>query len=101
MDVVEKRYESYLNKVNIGRSIGNVIERESKPRKIGYISRMMSSFPDEAETTILNALDNCWITVTLKVAAHEEEYDDKRPYANQQPLVMSGLTTTGGWRGGR
>ena len=62
MDVVEKRYESYLNKVKIGRSIDNVIERESKPRKIGYISRMMSSFPDEAETTILNTLDNCWKT---------------------------------------
>ena len=87
--------------MKIGRGIGSVIERKSKPRKIGYISRMMSSFPDEAETTILNALDNCWITVTLKVAAHEEGYDDKRPDANQQPLVMSGLTTTGGWRGGR
>ena len=63
MDVVEKRYESYLNKVKIGRSIGNVIERESKLRKMGYISRMMSSFPDETETTILNTLDNCWETV--------------------------------------
>ena len=77
---------------------------KSKGEKIGYIPRVMSSFPDETETTILNTLentlDNCWKQLTLKVAAHEKEYGDKRPDANQQPLVMSGLTTTGGWRGG-
>ena len=35
---------------------------KSKGEKIGYISRKMSGFPDEAETTILNTLDNCWKT---------------------------------------